>query len=146
MAALEACEVTFNSDEPVDSTALQVEYPVNFASLQKTMPPAPPTLSAVPEMQSIPDNNILSYNYPNPFNPETTICYGLKTAGLTQIYIYNLMGQRIRTLLEMQQAAGLQQIRWDGRDDHGEMMSSVIYLYSIQTPEFSETKKMIMLK
>ncbi len=146
MAALEACEVTFNSDEPVDSTALQVEYPVNFASLQKTMPPAPPTLSAVPEMQSIPDNNILSYNFPNPFNPETTICYGLKTAGLTQIYIYNLMGQRIRTLLEMQQAAGLQQIRWDGRDDHGEMMSSGIYLYSIQTPEFSETKKMIMLK
>ncbi|MBN2090432.1 T9SS type A sorting domain-containing protein [candidate division KSB1 bacterium] len=146
MAALNACEVTFDPGEPMDSSALQAKPPVNFINLQKTMPPAPPILSTASEIPAIPDNNILSYNYPNPFNPETTICYGLKTAGLTQIYIYNLMGQRIRTLLEMQQAAGLHQIRWDGRDDHGEMMSSGIYFYSIQSPEFSETKKMIMMK
>ncbi len=146
MAALNACAVTFNLQEPMDLAALQTKNPVNYTILQKTMPPAPPILSTASEIPAIPDNNILSYNYPNPFNPETTICYSLKTAGLTQIYIYNLMGQRIRTLLEMQQATGLQQIRWDGRDDHGEMMSSGVYLYSIQTPDFAETKKMIMLK
>ncbi len=85
-------------------------------------------------------------NYPNPFNPETTISFNLKDAGRVSIYIYNMRGQMIRKLVDTQMLAGNHSVVWDGRDSMGRSVSSGTYLYRMQSGRYSSTKKMIMMK
>jgi hypothetical protein len=85
-------------------------------------------------------------NYPNPFNPETVIEYELPKGYQVEIAVYNILGQKVRTLLEEYQTVGRHRMLWDGRDDGGKEVSSGIYLYRIRTSEFSQTKKMVLLR
>jgi len=85
-------------------------------------------------------------NYPNPFNPETTISYALKEAGKVRLVIYNILGQEVRTLVDDVRQAGRHSIRWDGKDNHGKKVSGGVYIYKLQTKETSMTRKMILLK
>ncbi len=80
-----------------------------------------------PQVQSIPESLELFSNYPNPFNLETTIKYGLPEAGDVRLVIYNLRGQEVRTLVDNHQPAGYQTVRWDGRDNSGMPVSSGLY-------------------
>jgi len=88
----------------------------------------------------------LSQNYPNPFNPGTQIEYALKKTGHVTLYIYNVLGEKVKTLLDQDQPAGFYQINWDGKNDDGKLVSSGIYLYKLEVNGFSEAKKMLLLK
>ncbi len=85
-------------------------------------------------------------NYPNPFNPTTKIHFNLKEEGFTQLNIYNLKGQLVRTLKAEQMNAGTHIIEWDGKDDSGRTATTGIYFYKLQTADYSGTRKMIMMK
>ncbi len=89
----------------------------------------------------------LLQNYPNPFNPSTTIRFNLKRAARLRLEVYNLLGQRVRTLLaEQTVAAGGHTVQWDGRDDRGKPVPSGVYLYRLASKSFSETRTMALLK
>jgi len=88
----------------------------------------------------------LFQNYPNPFNLETQIQYQIPRLSPVRITIYNLMGNKIRTLIKEDKPAGSYQVYWDGKDDQGKAMSSGIYLFELMSGEFVQSKKMIMMK
>jgi len=96
--------------------------------------------------ESIPLSFFLSQNYPNPFNPNTTISYGLPNDSDVKIEIFNLLGQRVTTLVNERQKAGFKQIVWDGRDNIGRIVSSGVYFYRIDAGNFGQSKKMLLLK
>jgi subtilisin family serine protease len=88
----------------------------------------------------------LKQNYPNPFNPSTTIQYQLPKATHIRLSVYNLMGQKIITLVDALQPAGIYHATWDGTDSKGRIMASGIYLYRIETDEWQKVKRMVLLK
>ena len=88
----------------------------------------------------------LSQNYPNPFNPETQIPYQLPEAGEVSLAIYNTLGQQVRVLMDEKQEAGYYRVTRDGRDARGRRVSSGIYLVRMAAGEFSEVRKMVVLK
>ncbi len=88
----------------------------------------------------------LQQNYPNPFNPNTTIGYSLAQPGLVRLEIYNALGQRVRTLVNTRQSAGYYQVRWDGRNEKGQLVNSGLYLYRLQAGNKVLTRKMMLLK
>jgi hypothetical protein len=85
-------------------------------------------------------------NYPNPFNPTTTIFYTQPQAGSVSLEIFNIKGQKVRTLVNSHQASGSYQAVWNGRDDAGRQAASGIYFYKLQTPGYTTMKKMLLLK
>jgi DNA/RNA endonuclease YhcR with UshA esterase domain len=95
---------------------------------------------------SIPLTYDLAQNYPNPFNPQTTIRYRLAKPGLVTITIHNLLGQKIRTLVEEVRPAGAHKMVWNGRSGAGLSTPSGVYFYRIVSGEFIEVKKMILVK
>ncbi|NOX88680.1 MAG: T9SS type A sorting domain-containing protein [Calditrichaeota bacterium] len=88
----------------------------------------------------------LKQNFPNPFNPTTTIEYNLEKRGNFKLSIYNILGQHIRTLVNGAQTPGLHKIKWDGRDDYGKPVSAGIYFYSLKGENIKLTKKMLLIK
>ena len=88
----------------------------------------------------------LFQNYPNPFNPQTAIQYTLPHDCKVEIAIYNILGQRVKTLVNEQQRAGYKRVEWDGKNDRGEQVASGIYFYRIEAGEFTKSKKMEILK
>ena len=86
-------------------------------------------------------------NYPNPFNPETTISFQTtESTESTEIKIYNLKGQKVRTLVNEVIPAGQHSVIWDGKDKSGNAVSSGIYFYRLETSNYSSTKKMLLMK
>jgi len=94
----------------------------------------------------VPKDFSLSQNLPNPFNPQTEISYDLPNACHVTLSIYNLLGQRIKTLVDEYQTTGHKTIRWDGKDDQGIQVASGIYFYQLQAGDFTDAKKMILMK
>jgi hypothetical protein len=88
----------------------------------------------------------LSQNYPNPFNPNTNIEYSIPTRSHVKIEIVNLLGQKVRTLIDESKPAGEHQVIWDGNDSNGQSVSSGIYFYRLRAGDSVESKKMILLK
>jgi hypothetical protein len=88
----------------------------------------------------------LDQNYPNPFNPTTKIGFALSKSGQVRLEIFNILGERVKTLADQTLKAGHQTIEWDGKDDSGEEVASGIYLYRLQTKDFTQTKKMVLIK
>jgi len=95
---------------------------------------------------ALPQEFHLSQNYPNPFNPETTIRFTLPKSGHVQLLIFNLLGQRVRTLLNEDRKAGFYNLKWNGRDDFGNAVPSGIYYYSIKSGKFHDIKRMILAR
>ena len=93
-----------------------------------------------------PNKFVLHQNYPNPFNPSTNITFEIPNNSFVEINIYNLKGQKIKTLLNQQKIQGLHQIIWNGHSDHGRPMPAGLYLYEVKTERFFDSKKMILLK
>ena len=90
--------------------------------------------------------NNLGKNYPNPFNPETTIRFSLASDAKTELAIYNVKGQRVKTLVNDKLKAGSHTVRWQGRNDAGKGVSSGVYLYKLKAGDFSSVQKMLLLK
>jgi subtilisin family serine protease len=88
----------------------------------------------------------LGRNYPNPFNPETTISFALPKDRSVILSIYNVRGQLVKTLINKDMSAGTHQTIWHGTDEHGRTVSSGIYFYRLTADEFSKTQKMLLLK
>jgi len=94
----------------------------------------------------LPENFSLTQNYPNPFNPTTTIEFNLDKADHVKLTVYNTAGELVKTLTNSQFSAGSHQLQWDATDISGNKVSAGVYLYSLQTANKIETKKMILLK
>ncbi len=87
------------------------------------------------------------YNaYPNPFNPFTTLRYDLPEDAMVNITIYDMMGRNVKTMVNSQQNAGFKSIQWDATNDAGAPVSAGLYLYTIESKQFRQTKKMVLLK
>jgi len=95
---------------------------------------------------AIPGEFFISQNYPNPFNPTTTLSYGLPIDSQVRIDIFNLLGQRVLTLVDERQTAGYKSVVWDGIDSAGKKVSSGIYFYTIEAGDYHASKKMLMIK
>lgn len=94
-----------------------------------------------------PTEFILAQNHPNPFNSITTIQYQLPEACSVTLAIYNLLGQKIKTLVSNEpRTAGVYQASWDGRDDLGQIAGSGVYVYRLDAGSFVDSRKLIMMK
>jgi hypothetical protein len=103
-------------------------------------------VSVADGMEIMPANYALEQNYPNPFNPETVISFSLPKSSNVQIKIYDVLGKEIRTLISEERNAGKHNIYWNATDDYGKRVSSGVYFYTIITDNFSQTKKMVLMK
>ena len=95
---------------------------------------------------SLPFKFNLKQNYPNPFNPFTTLAYDLPENLYVSVTIYDMVGNVINNLVNKNQNSGSKSVQWDATNNQGELVSAGVYLYKIQAGEFSQTKKMILLK
>ncbi|HPS38159.1 MAG TPA: chitobiase/beta-hexosaminidase C-terminal domain-containing protein [Candidatus Cloacimonadota bacterium] len=94
----------------------------------------------------VPVTSQLTGNYPNPFNPETTISYTVKETSPVTIGVYNLKGQLVKTLINETKASGNHTVVWNGTDENGRAVSSGMYYYKMYAGKYSSTKKMILMK
>ena len=88
----------------------------------------------------------LNNNYPNPFNPVTTLRHDLSEKSLVTITIYDMLGRKVKTLINQTQDAGYKSVIWNATNDYGKPVSAGIYLYQIQAGDYISTKKMVLLK
>lgn len=112
-------------------------YYTNFSFVTST-----PTISS----NAIPLKYALIGNYPNPFNPITTIAYQLPKMSNVSIKIYNSIGQLVKTLINQRQPANYYTIKWDGKDDLGRDLASGVYIYQLITDDFRMSRKMILIR
>jgi hypothetical protein len=94
----------------------------------------------------IPPKPMISRNYPNPFNPSTTIAFSLPTAGKANLNIYNVKGQKVRDLGNPELTRGHHTVVWDGRDNRGQSVSSGVYFVRLSTAQGKSVRKILMLK
>jgi hypothetical protein len=103
--------------------------------------------TSVKQLDGLPTEFTLEQNYPNPFNPTTNIQYSLPQSASVSLIIYNMLGQKVATLIDGQsQTAGNYNYTWNGKDMSGNQLASGIYFYQLKTKDFSMTKKMMMIK
>jgi hypothetical protein len=138
----------------VDTVTDPINGKVEFANIEITFRPKVKggyfrygsTATGVDQPEVLPLVFVLNQNYPNPFNPETNIEYSVPTAGNVNIDVYNVLGQRVKTLVSEYKSVGNFSVRWDGSNYNGQMVPSGVYFYRMVTEGFSQTNKMIMLR
>jgi hypothetical protein len=89
----------------------------------------------------IPSNFSLEQNYPNPFNPSTTITFSLPVASRTSLRVFDLLGKEVAVLAQGELTAGVHACEWNGAD-----LPSGVYLYRLETSQFAETRRLVLLK
>ena len=95
---------------------------------------------------SLPEAFALHNNYPNPFNPVTNISFDIPEVAEVTLEIYNVMGQKVRTLAQGQHEPGRYKIQWNATNDYGQALSSGMYIYRIQAGDFVSVKKLVLMK
>lgn len=105
-----------------------------------------PTGAEGGESAALPDAYRLEQNCPNPFNPATRIHFVLPARSRVRIDVFNILGQRVRTLMDGPLEAGRHQVEWDGRDSGRREVASGIYFYRLQAGDFTDARKMILLR
>jgi len=98
------------------------------------------------EPLEVPDATFLAQNFPNPFNPITTIGFGIKEPGHISLRIYDTAGRLVRTVIDESRPAGRYEVGWNGSDDNGAPAASGVYFYRLRAGDFLETKKMVLLR
>jgi hypothetical protein len=124
-------------ESAVRLTSLSSVYEILVAAIGEAVPTAAPGLV---------NNRFMLANYPNPFNPATTIYFNLLQPKFVNLAVFAIDGRRIRTLLAEQVGAGYHEVLWDGQDAEGRMVSSGTYFCRIETGGFVETKRMMLVK
>lgn len=108
------------------------------------------TMSIKPQIKDInlllPEKFVLYHNYPNPFNPSTKIAFDIPENTQVKLIVWDIVGKRIRTLVNESVSPGNHEVVWDGKNDYGVKVSGGVYLYSIETRAFRKTRKMLLLK
>ena len=102
--------------------------------------------TAISEVKLIPSDFSLQQNFPNPFNPSTEIRFDLPEEGQVELSVFNMQGQKVRTLESGRMTPGYHAIIWNGTNDNGSRVSTGMYFYSIQTNKFQAVRKMLFLK
>lgn len=131
------------------STVQAIETYVQISTNDPDMPSIAIPLSVNPSSNENlvnPTITALNGNFPNPFNPVTSIRFSLKEAGNVKLSIYNMKGQLVRSLVNAPMNAGNHQLVWNGRDDNGSPVSSGIYLYRMEAGSYRATQKMMLMK
>jgi flagellar hook assembly protein FlgD len=123
-----------------------VDFAVVNATVDGTNGLAAATNLASMTYKAKPTVYALSPNYPNPFNPTTTIEYSIPASGNVELAIYNAAGQKVRTLVSEHQSASFYKAVWDGRNDMGESVGSGIYFSRLVSGNFSKIQKMTLIK
>ena len=95
---------------------------------------------------SLPQQFGLFENYPNPFNPSTTIRYDLAGAVDVNLVVYDVLGQKVRQLVDMRQPGGTYSVVWDGRNGQGQQVANGVYFYELKAGAFHSTRKMMLTK
>lgn len=129
----------FQSD---DETVTEGVYIDDVKIQQKETGPS----TAAPSIKNNLKNYTLYQNYPNPFNPATTIKFTLEKPESVNIKIYDIKGALIRELMNKKANAGSNKIVWDGKNEHGNIVTSGIYFYRISAGKFSKTKRMVFIR
>ncbi|MEW6412748.1 MAG: FlgD immunoglobulin-like domain containing protein [Candidatus Zixiibacteriota bacterium] len=114
------------------------------AILNEPFDPLTDVIAGGPE--PLPRKFSVSQNYPNPFNPTTTIQYALPERAKVTLDIYNILGQKVRRLVDETQPAGTHTVVWDGRNETNQPVATGLYFYRMTTGDFQESRKMILLK
>lgn len=94
----------------------------------------------------LPESFDLGQNNPNPFNPSTAIDFALPKSANVRVEIFNILGQKVKTLVDEYLSAGYKKVTWDGTDNTGKTVASGVYLYRMTADDFSATKKMMLMK
>jgi len=141
------------TDEGLTNGTIYIYYVVAVYTSPVGVSEPTETVSATPERPSGDEDDVvvpvatkLGGNYPNPFNPTTTIAYEMASEGRVVIEIYNFRGQKIRTLVNGVRSVGSYNVVWDGHDDSGNSISSGIYFYRMTCKGYVGVKKMLLLK
>ena len=104
------------------------------------------TVSTFPAESGLPARSGLAPNYPNPFNAGTRLVYRLADPGPVRLEVYNVLGQRVRTLVDETQKAGSYQVHWDARDQGGTPAAAGVYVTRLQYPGEEQTRRLLLLK
>lgn len=136
-------------DQPVGN--LQVfrcyKYPLDYSAFEgKDLATGDPVELAVYNEQGIITEFKLFDNYPNPFNPITNIEFSFIERSIVTVVVYDVLGNKVKTLVNDIMEPGLKTITWDSQDDSGNIVSSGIYFYKLQVGQHSQTKKMLLLR
>ena len=136
--------LVFRPTTEIESTTLEITDNQTYdraLGFNRLALPAPVALQTRPAVFSLADN------YPNPFNPTTTLQYALPQAADVALTVYNVLGQPVRTLVAERQNAGRYAVEWDATNDQGHRLSAGLYFYRLQAGgDFREVKKMLLLK
>ncbi|MFT5368238.1 MAG: hypothetical protein ACI8V2_003201 [Candidatus Latescibacterota bacterium] len=139
----ELVEFTFRTQDP--------PIPTDFQILDGVLVDLAGSIDAINHIEigslvPVPTDYSLDQNLPNPFNPSTTIKYQLPSSGDVSMIVYNLLGQQVRNLVKETMDAGFHSVVWDGKDELGKQVASGVYIYRIQSGDFSTAKRMMLLK
>ena len=104
------------------------------------------TSLSIEDLTMVPEGFMVFNNYPNPFNPTTTISYVLSNNAWVNISIYDMLGRRVKTLINRKQSTGFKTVEWNATNDAGDFVSSGVYLYVIQSGKLRHSGKMVLLK
>jgi len=104
------------------------------------------TLADLDEVTITPSQTSLQSNYPNPFNPSTTIAFDIANDGHVLVEVYNVRGQKVKTLIDGMRSAGSHKVIWDGIDTHGREVSSGVYFYRMVANGSNSVRKMLLVK
>ncbi len=131
-----------------DSRGFFPTYPENVAFAYTTLgiPLAKVSGATLTEDIAIPEGFILSQNFPNPFNPETAIRFGLPKDERVQLQIIDLLGREVRKLADRDFSAGYHTLVWNGKDNAGNVVPSGVYIYQIVAGAFQEHKKLVLVR
>jgi len=126
---------------------LSVSYYGGSGNTQNVIYSTGVTLTSVPGGERFrPSNFHLSQNFPNPFNPSTTIHYSVQQGGRVRLVIFNGLGQLVQTLVDEHRVAGEHTATWDGRSESGSRVPSGTYFVELQAGEYTSAKKMLLLR
>ena len=137
-----------NAHDQIVSVDLHTSSGKAVAELLRRLqwPCDPLTAVTVNPSNVVPEQLVLHHNYPNPFNPSTTIAFELPKVEKIELTIYNTLGQKVKTLVNGRQPAGTYLVQWDGRDSNGKALSSGVYLYRAKAGTSIQTRKMVLLR
>ena len=147
-----SCQIYFSSPapEPIlpqagDSLFITVIKP--FSRFDRFIFTTGGQLVKLPDEEIIKPNQIQLYNnYPNPFNPETTIPFYLPASNQVKITIYDILGRKIKTLVNSKLSQGNYKINWNGKDNSNNNVASGIYILHFETNNFAKSRKMVLIR
>ncbi|KAA3634210.1 MAG: T9SS C-terminal target domain-containing protein [Calditrichaeota bacterium] len=140
------------------STSTEIEYDFNLGTEYtisaikqgytiKQISYTPSIVTDVDDYElNLPSDFSLFQNYPNPFNPSTTIEFALPTNGYVSLDVYNTLGQKVAELVNQELPAGYHSVIWNGKNKNGTDIASGLYFYKLKNTDFTETKKMLLIR